>query len=378
MEPPLPSAVAGLAPRIRQVSKAAASPCRLSSSVVLAAVHFKKASGRLGRSAKSRSSDSSAASDANELCGLPRHPSLEEVRAVLEAPGWQAVPVRDVVKMLEENGRADILPSMLRVLADRTPLDARDFTEGVFQTLLKAKPRVIDLHGLSEGAGQLAVRWWLSTAVAPELTSSAPFGCSVITGYGKTRKEWDTTDLRAAIIKTLQELNIPDRQVLTFDLSHLRSELAPTSSTFSGLKMQTRSVCCFPDKSGFALGGIEGRCWVKNLEDSSKSFTFKCHQFPDSARAVNALDVHAAHPSLLATAGGDGSFIFWQKADRKLLKRFEPSKVSLTAGKFNSSGYLFAYAVSYDWSKGHEAFREDAPRQVGIHQCRLEELAYVT
>ncbi|CAJ1460975.1 unnamed protein product, partial [Effrenium voratum] len=53
-------------------------------------------------------------------------------------------------------------------------------------------------------------------------------------------------------------------------------------------------------------------------------------------------------------------------ADRKLLKRFEPSaapgrvddlvryplvalvayesKVSLTAGKFNSSGYLFAYA----------------------------------
>ncbi|CAJ1389994.1 unnamed protein product [Effrenium voratum] len=176
----------------------------------------------------------------------------------------------------------------------------------------------------------------------------------------------------------LMVVGCADRQVLTFDLSHLRSELAPTSSTFSGLKMQTRSVCCFPDKSGFALGGIEGRCWVKNLEDSSKSFTFKCHQFPDSARAVNALDVHAAHPSLLATAGGDGSFIFWQKADRKLLKRFEPSKVSLTAGKFNSSGYLFAYAVSYDWSKGHEAFREDAPRQVGIHQCRLEELAYVT
>ncbi|CAJ1354526.1 unnamed protein product [Effrenium voratum] len=176
----------------------------------------------------------------------------------------------------------------------------------------------------------------------------------------------------------LMVVGCADRQVLTFDLSHLRSELAPTSSTFSGLKMQTRSVCCFPDKSGFALGGIEGRCWVKNLEDSSKSFTFKCHQFPDSARAVNALDVHAAHPSLLATAGGDGSFIFWQKADRKLLKRFEPSKISLTAGKFNASGYLFAYAVSYDWSKGHEAFREDAPRQVGIHQCRLEELAYVT
>ena len=37
--------------------------------------------------------------------------------------------------------------------------------------------------------------------------------------------------------------------------------------------------------------------------------------------AVNALDVHAAHPSLLATAGGDGSFIFWQKA--RIRRRLE-------------------------------------------------------
>ena len=55
----------------------------------------------------------------------------------------------------------------------------------------------------------------------------------------------------------LMVVGVADRQVLTFRLDEgLKTELAPTESMFSGLKMQTRSISCFPDKKGFALGGI--------------------------------------------------------------------------------------------------------------------------
>ena len=152
----------------------------------------------------------------------------------------------------------------------------------------------------------------------------------------------------------LMVVGCADRQVLTYKLDMgLKTNLAPTASMFSGLKMQTRSISCFPDAKGFALGGIEGRCSVKGLEDQSQTFTFKCHQNPSSASAVNSLDFHPKLPHTLASMGGDGSFIFWEKAQRKRLRTFEPSSTSLTAGKFNASGELFAYAVSYDWSKGH-------------------------
>lgn len=42
-----------------------------------------------------------------------------------------------------------------------------------------------------------------------------------------------------------------------------------------------RSVCCFPDTSGYLVGSIEGRVAVHHVEDSvaaQKNFTFKCHR----------------------------------------------------------------------------------------------------
>lgn len=40
------------------------------------------------------------------------------------------------------------------------------------------------------------------------------------------------------------------------------------------------------------------------------------------------------------------------------LKAFPKWDQSITAGKFNSNGSRFAYAVCYDWSKGLEGFKE--------------------
>ena len=75
-------------------------------------------------------------------------------------------------------------------------------TANVFPNLRKVTPSVIDLHGLSEGAGQLAVRWWLATLVTPQLGRRA-HKCTLITGYGKSRKEWRTTNVQAAVFRIL-------------------------------------------------------------------------------------------------------------------------------------------------------------------------------
>mmetsp|Transcript_29297 Transcript_29297/g.65985 ORF Transcript_29297/g.65985 Transcript_29297/m.65985 type:complete len:335 (+) Transcript_29297:56-1060(+) len=160
-----------------------------------------------------------------------------------------------------------------------------------------------------------------------------------------------------------------DRQMLVFDLSQGITTLsAPVSSIFSPLKMQTRSVACFPNKKGFGCGGIEGRCSVKNLEDNNKTFSFKCHQTATSAGAVNGLDFHPVDASTLVTAGSDGSFIFWETSQKKCLKRCEASGSPITACRFNANGNLLAYTVSYDWSKGPEAFHDHWPRQLVIHK----------
>jgi hypothetical protein len=41
-------------------------------------------------------------------------------------------------------------------------------------------------------------------------------------------------------------------------------------------------VSCFPDKTGYLIGSIEGRVAVHHVEDSvgqQKNFTFKCHRW---------------------------------------------------------------------------------------------------
>ena len=46
----------------------------------------------------------------------------------------------------------------------------------------------------------------------------------------------------------------------------------------------------------------------------------------------------------------------------------------MTAAKFNTPGDLFAYAVSYDWSKGHEFNSPQLPRKVLLHRVQEAEI----
>ena len=57
------------------------------------------------------------------------------------------------------------------------------------------------------------------------------------------------------------------------------------------LKHQIRSVACFEDAKGYALGGIEGRCSIVNLEHSGYVFflVFRCLTSRSASRSLGAV-----------------------------------------------------------------------------------------
>lgn len=65
---------------------------------------------------------------------------------------------------------------------------------------------------------------------------------------------------------------------------------------------------------------------------------------------MNDIAFHPVHGTV-ATVGGDGTFGFWDKDARTKLKSSEPMEQPITRCCFNHNGQIFAYAVSYDWSK---------------------------
>lgn len=166
----------------------------------------------------------------------------------------------------------------------------------------------------------------------------------------------------------------------TMQVVDLRNPTQVYKEIPSALKMQTRCIATFPDKSGFAYGSIEGRVAISHVEDRQKAdnFAFKCHRTEEKNRqqecyAVNCISFHPY--GTFATAGSDGSYIFWDKQHKIRLKH--PSKSAgnpITAAKFNPQGSLYAYAVGYDWSKGHEHYDRSKPNGIFLHMVRDQDI----
>ncbi|KAF2004824.1 Poly(A)+ RNA export protein [Amniculicola lignicola CBS 123094] len=143
----------------------------------------------------------------------------------------------------------------------------------------------------------------------------------------------------------------------------------------SPLKWQTRVVSCFSDASGFAVGSIEGRCAIQYVDDKNTTlnFSFKCHRQQDTTQrdvakvyAVNAISFHPVHGTF-STAGSDGTFHFWDKDAKHRLKGYPEVGGSITATAFSKDGGIFAYAVSYDWSKGYSGNSPQYPIKLKLH-----------
>ncbi|KAJ3090080.1 hypothetical protein HK102_004729 [Quaeritorhiza haematococci] len=144
----------------------------------------------------------------------------------------------------------------------------------------------------------------------------------------------------------------------------------------SPLKWQTRVVSCFHNATGFAIGSIEGRVGIHYVEekDASQNFSFKCHRDDKNVYSVNAISFHPIHGTF-STAGSDGGFNFWDKDSKQRLKAFPSVGTPIPCTAFNKDGTIFAYAVSYDWSKGHEHAQQGQGSRILLHATKEADVA---
>ncbi len=88
--------------------------------------------------------------------------------------------------------------------------------------------------------------------------------------------------------------------------------------------------------------------------------------------SVNAISVHPEHGTF-STAGSDGTFHFWDKDAKHRLKGYPEVGGPIVATSFNRTGSIFAYAVSYDWSKGYANNTASIPTKIMLHPIVGEE-----
>jgi len=148
-----------------------------------------------------------------------------------------------------------------------------------------------------------------------------------------------------------------NKTVMIFDITNMSK---PIEQTCNLLKHQLRCIATFPHQKGIAVGSVEGRCAIHYINDYSdrnmKNFAFKCHRKKPNVYAVNSIKFHK-QLGTFSSAGGDGTIYFWDKDQKQKLKELEQMKLSITDVDFNYDGQLFAYAISYDWSKEIEYFK---------------------
>jgi len=140
------------------------------------------------------------------------------------------------------------------------------------------------------------------------------------------------------------------------------------------MKEQIRCVGQFPDGSGIAAGGIDGRVCVlwfdqpPNVKDG-KNFSFKCHREQADVYAVNGISFHAPTGSF-ATCGSDGHVVYWNKDTKSRVQTFQKCSNTIPCGKFDSTGQLYGYALSYDWSKGEQSYNPQKGHVLCLKECK--------
>jgi mRNA export factor len=225
---------------------------------------------------------------------------------------------------------------------------------------------------------------------------AAPMNLLLTGGWDKTMRFWDCRSSTPANTQQLSErvyamdVNYPLAVVATADrnihIYNLQQPQAPFKTIASPLKWQTRCVTCFPDKTGFLISSIEGRVGVQQVADDeaskAKNFTFKCHRGDSTANdifSVNAMNFHPVFGTF-STAGSDGTYNFWDKDSKQRLKQmakatYGTNPAPIPCSAFNKDGTIFAYAVSYDWSRGYSEYNPQSMKNaILLHPVKEEEV----
>jgi len=244
--------------------------------------------------------------------------------------------------------------------------------------------RMLDLGSGGTQAQQVAVHDQPIRCVQSFMANGSPM---LVTGsWDKTVKYWDLRQQQPAATVDARErvytMDVRGNEMLVIGTSerwvHIVDLKNPTNffkSIQSPLKWQTRVVSTFTDGTGFAVGSIEGRCAIQYVDDKDQSnnFSFKCHRATapndrnvSNVYSVNAISFHPQHGTF-STAGSDGTFHFWDKDAKHRLKGYPEVGGTISATDFNRTGTIFAYAVSYDWSKGYNFNTATTPNKIMLH-----------
>lgn len=182
------------------------------------------------------------------------------------------------------------------------------------------------------------------------------------------------------VMNQLMVIGTADRHVCVI---HLNNPTTIFKTTQSPLKFQTRVISCFIKANGYAIGSVEGRCAIQYVEDkdASLNFSFRCHRDStglsnnsSNVYSVNDISFHPQHGTF-ATAGSDGTFHFWDKDSKHRLKGFANVGGTISCTAFNRTGDIFAYAISYDWSKGYQANTPQTLNKIMLHPVGVDEVS---
>ncbi|CDH51265.1 poly rna export protein [Lichtheimia corymbifera JMRC:FSU:9682] len=209
---------------------------------------------------------------------------------------------------------------------------------------------------LATGSWDKTIKYWDLRSPQPIGTVQLPERCYTMDAVGQ-----------------LMVVGCAEKSICIFNLSNPTTIFKQATSP---LKWQTRVVSCFPDQKGYAVGSIEGRVGIQYVEDKdqSKNFSFRCHR--DESKnvfSVNAINFHPTYGTF-STAGSDGTVSFWDKDSKQRLKPFSNVNGTIPCTAFNRNGAIFAYAVSYDWSKGYKFAAPTNTNKVFLHAVRDEDV----
>lgn len=88
--------------------------------------------------------------------------------------------------------------------------------------------------------------------------------------------------------------------------------------------------------------------------------------------SVNAISWHPQHGTF-STAGSDGTYSFWDKDAKHRLKVYPEVGGTIISTCFDRTGDIFAYAVSYDWSKGFANNTQQTVNKIMLHPVTPDE-----
>ena len=101
-----------------------------------------------------------------------------------------------------------VLDAVYMYHSEARTLWRRAFEDGIYPEGVEREERgapLLDLHDLSEGASETALRWWLEKTF--EASRAKRF--TIVTGWGKSRGLHKDGDVRSRAIAVLVELGVP-------------------------------------------------------------------------------------------------------------------------------------------------------------------------